>query len=360
MNDEHLSRWHSLVAELQPLVASASSSGANPNEGNFSLAPLHVHLGYSPYLVLIAALLFALAVRIPSTLRWLLGIVAAMIAALSILQLRWIDHYATFVLPVIAVGLFESIGRAAKASARIKLSPRAQAAIVFIILGASSIPYMTWPRLALLARANAAATADPKLTKPETQALLRALGPRQDQIRTDFVARAINLQESKSLFPAVRHNILCEEGEGPTLLYETGLPVVAAPYHRAIGGIVAMMEFFAERDPVKARTMLDQLQVRYIVVPDHVNEQLMNFEQIAFGELRSYDPPEVTLDANGRLQRKLHYKPEVAETMAYRLAIRPRNPGIPGVELLYGICDDPSRPDEMHGLLFVVDDLPGK
>lgn len=83
----------------------------------------------------------------------------------------------------------------------------------------------------------------------------------------------------------------------------------------------------------------------------------MNFEQIAFGELRSYDPPDETLDAHGRLQRKLHYKPEVAETMAYRLAIRPRDHGIPGVELLYGICDDPSRPDEMHGLLFVVNEM---
>ena len=151
----------------------------------------------------------------------------------------------------------------------------------------------------------------------------------------------------------------CAEGEGAMLLYYTGLPVVAAPYHRAIDGIVEVASFFAEKDPIRARQQLDRLGVRYVVIPYAPHLQLMNFEKIAFGELRSFDPPDETIDRLGRIARELHYKEEqIAQTMAYRLAIEPEIPCIPGVELIGRIQDDPRRPNAKNGLLYVVNDLP--
>lgn len=358
LNAPALARWHDQVAELQPMVSIAAASSTTADAPPISLEPLYNRLGCVAYLLPIALPFFAMTRTIPTAVRWLLGILAPALVTMSLFQLRWMDHVATFVFPVIVIGLYEAFDRLGRALPKLNLTPTFRAGALLAILGATTIPFMTWSRLGLVASANAAASADPALADARTEAVLRALAPREDQIRTDFVARAIALLEKQSPSPSGRRTILCEEGEGPTLLYETGLPVVAAPYHRAIGGIIDMMEFFAERDPSKARERLDRRQVRYLVVPWHVNEQLMNFEEIALGGLRSFDPPIETLDSHGRLQRQLRYRPEVMQTMAYRLAMKPRDHGIPGVELLYGICDDPKRPEDVHGLLFVVHDLP--
>ncbi len=358
LSGEELARWHAHVAELQPLFTTLPGDSALNGWPVLSLEPLHRRLGYFPYLLPIALPFFLIARSVPGTIRAALALTAIFIAAASIFQLRWIDHYPTFVLPVVVIGLYEALQRIAS---RADGLPRNRAAVPFvaalIILSSATIPFSTYARAALVHRANAASNADPISLNPETGAMLRALGPREDQIRTDFVARAIRVHEQSEPSPASRRNILCEEGEGPALLYETGLPVVAAPYHRAIDGITAMMRFFASRDPAEARAELDRLGVRYIVVPYHANEQLMNFERIAYGELRSFDEPREWIDDAGRPRRELRYRPDVTQTMAYQLAIRPLDHGIPGVELLYGIRDDPRRPDAMNGLLFIVHDI---
>ena len=358
LSGEELSRWHAHVAELQPLFTTLTGGSSQGGESAISLEPMHRRLGYTPYLLPVALPFFLIARRVPGTIRAVLALTAVFVAVASIFQLRWIDHYPTFVFPVIVIGMYEVLQRIAERSIG---SPRYGAAVpigaAIIILSSATIPFSTYARAALVHRANAASKADPTSSNRDAGALLRALGPREDQIRTDFVARAIRIHERVTPSPASRRNILCDEGEGPALLYETGLPVVAAPYHRAIDGITAMMRFFASRNPAEARNMLDRLGVRYIVVPYHVNEQLMNFERISFGELRSFDEPREWIDDAGRLRRELRYRPEVAQTTAYQVAIRPLDHGIPGVELLYGIRDDPRRPEAVNGLLFIVHDI---
>ncbi|MBX3397057.1 MAG: hypothetical protein KF841_17015 [Phycisphaerae bacterium] len=342
-----LARWHERVAELQPLIRFTGEM-----ELSARLAPMHERLGFLPYLLIIAFPTFLIARRVPLWIRFLLGLFAFTISVLSIVQLRWIDHYGTFALPVIVVGLLESTHRIGHWIKGFSLVWRGS--LVASAIGVSSIPFSVWPTLALIWRAGDVAARAPSGLNPESAALLDAIGPREDQKRTALTAMAIRRTEMLNPASSARRNILCEEGEGPTLLRETGLPVVAAPYHRAISGIVEMMRFFAERDPAAARARLDRLGVRYIVAPYRANEQLMHFEQIAFGELRSYDPPIDSYDARGALRQTLRYRPEVNRTMAYRLAVQPYDHGIEGVELLYGICDDPSQPGAIHGLLFIV------
>ncbi|HWL93660.1 MAG TPA: hypothetical protein VNT79_08995, partial [Phycisphaerae bacterium] len=398
MQGEVLERWHTHIAELQPMIASVPQGAGLFDATAFSLQPLHDRLGYTMYLLPLALPYFLLSRRTPGVIRAILGILAPLIAGLSVEQLRWMDHYNTFVLPVIVVGLWEVLGRVSgrlvkpvekqlEARSASEGDPRLERdgspanvnhplekwrfAISFVILAAATVPFSTYERLALVRRANsllegrdAALGSGPRpslLTEQwhTADVSLRALGPREDQLRTDFVARAISLREIESPSPESRRAVLCDEGEGPALLHETGLPVVAAPYHRAIDGIVEMMQFFAERDPVLARGRLDRLGARYVVVPYRINEQLMNYEQIAFGERRSFDPPREWLDENGRLRRELQYRPELTGTMAYRLSHRPHDHGSAGVEMLYSIRDDPARPDDVHGLLFVVNDITG-
>ena len=144
------------------------------------------------------------------------------------------------------------------------------------------------------------------------------------------------------------------------LLYHTGLPVVAAPYHRALPGVMEMARFFAERDPAAARAQLDRLGVRYIVVPRRPHEQLVHFENLVFGELRSFDPPTQSIDESGRIRQQLHYRPEIIETIAYRLAMAPDQETIPGVRCLRTI-DEGAKTPAGHpfetGLLYVVDEI---
>lgn len=139
------------------------------------------------------------------------------------------------------------------------------------------------------------------------------------------------------------------------LLYRTRLPVVAAPYHRAIDGIVAAARFYAERDPVAARRMLDELGVKYVVVPYRPHEQLINFERVAYGEIRSYDPPEQSVDAEGNIQERLNYRPGVDQTAIYRLTLQGGG-GIPGLELVESIVEGAKTTDGRSGLLYIVRD----
>jgi len=146
------------------------------------------------------------------------------------------------------------------------------------------------------------------------------------------------------------------------LLYCTDLPVVATPYHRALDGLIEAARFFAERDPLEARRQLDRLGVRYVVMPPRAHEQLMHFEKIAFGELRSFDPPTETINRFGRIMQKLNYRPrEVSQTMAYRLVMEPDDEVIPGVKRIAEIQEGATTPDGKPmktGLLYVVNHLP--
>ena len=147
------------------------------------------------------------------------------------------------------------------------------------------------------------------------------------------------------------------------LLYCTGLPVVATPYHRALDGLVAAARFFAEPDPAQARDQLDSLGVRYVVMPPLADEQLMHFEKIVFGELRSFDPPTETINEFGRITKRLNYKQkEVRKTMACRLVMEPEGKAIPGVKRIADNEEEgvrtPGGKALETGLLYVVEKRP--
>ncbi len=325
-------RWSQNVMELRPLIVQAGTA--------WSLKPLHSLLGLLPYALPVLLIAFVRSKSVPKPIKCALFLLAPAVTLLSIRQLRWLDHVNLAVVPVAVIGACE-LGRllfrrdtTSAAAARLALATVVLAALVF-----------------------------PSASKALDLSVDRAMEANAFQQRTDFVAQQIRRYEAKhpAADPA-RRAILCEDGEGPALLYWTGLPVVATPYHRALDGLLEAARFFAERDPAQARAQLDRLGVRYVVMPPRAHEQLMQLEQIAFGELRSFDPPTDTLDDFGRLVRKLNYKPhETAQTMAYRLVMEPSVEVIPGVERVAEILEGATALDGTPmktGLLYVVHDLP--
>ena len=321
-------RWSERIAELQPLYVRAGT--------DWSLRPLHDLVGFLPYALLPAVVFFALSGQVPRPVKAALVVLAPTLMVLMILQRRWLDHLNLAVTPVIVLGIWELVRRLfARARAphrlwRVGLCPVLLGILVFRPIG-----------------------------------FVLSFTPNQVlEIRTDFAAQCISGWAAARPIPGPdRRAILSEEGDGPMLLYRTGMPVVAVPYHRALSGILEMAAFFAERDPAKARAQLDRLGVRYIVVPARSHEQLMQFEYLAFGELRSFDPPTQTIYASGRLREQLHYRSEFVQTMAYRLTMMPGSESIPGVHCIQTIFEEGAkRPDGQPlatGLLYVVDELPG-
>jgi len=338
VSQPEFSRWIGYLMEFQPLCTRADS--------RWSLQPLHGLMGYLPYALPLLLVFFLRSREVPRAAKYSLAILAPTITLLAIVQLRWIDNFNLAVTPVAVVGVWELIrlllrGRVSLNEAAPGLRPVALGCAVLLA--------------ALVYPATATTLSYGVEEARQATAYLR---------RTDFVAQRIILHEMKSGDqPTLRHAILCEDGEGPALLYWTGLPVVATPYHRALDGLLEMARFFAERDPAKARERLDRLGVRYVVMPPRAHEQLMQFEELVFGELRSFDPPDRSIDDFGREILKLNYRPaEVKQTMAYRLVMGPADSEvIPGVERIAEIYEGAKTPDGRPmktGLLYVVHDLP--
>lgn len=346
---EHVSRpefprWIGHLMEFQPLCTRAGSM--------WSLQPLHGLTGYVPYVLPVLLVFFLRRWQTPRAAKYALVILAPTITLLAIKQLRWIDHFNVAVTPVVVIGAWQlgeevfhrlqhaKIGNPADAAPR-KLRPASAVFCAALLVG-----------LVLPA-------AKTVLTYGVEEARQAAVYLR----RTDFVAQRIIAHKGQhGDRDADRQAILCEDGEGPALLYWTGLPVVATPYHRALDGLLEMARFFAERDPAAARERLDRLGVRYVVMPPRAHEQLMQFEELAFGELRSFDPPEGSIDDFGREILKLNYRPaEVRQTMAYRLVMESETEVIPGVERIAEINEGAKTLDGQPiktGLLYVVHDLP--
>lgn len=326
-----VARWHEHNAELQPLFAHVDEQ--------WSLKPLHDRLGYLPYALPALLPLFLISKRVPLAIKCMLGLLAPILAVLTLFQVRWMDHYNLAVAPVAVIGLWEGLHRF------IVWSPRPRPVLCFAASGLL-LGLLTWP---------AAATILGRTTKGQ-------LAGQAPLARTDFVGQQISRFEEQHGPPtSARQAILCEEGEGPMLLYDTGRPVVAAPYHRAIDGIVEAARFYAETDPHEARAQLDRLGIRYVVMPYRAHEQLMMFEHIAFGALRSFDRPEEAINELGRIMLTLTYRQEkVMQTMAYRLVMKSNAEVIPGVakiaEIDEGAVGSDGQPMRT-GLLYVVHEL---
>jgi len=318
-------RWTQCIMECQPMFTVV--------DGDWSLMGMHVYLAYLPWALPALLVLFAWTKGVSPALKAMLLILAPMLTVMSILQLRWVDHLNVAVVPVTVLGLMRLVELVGGRMGR-QAWPRFGIAAVVLAL-------LVYPSARIVVGA-------PRAGLSVVEASARRTALVADEIKAHFAE-----------FPPEdprRRAILCEEGEGPMLLYETGLPVVSTVYHRALDGIVASSRFFAERDPEAARAQLDALGVRYVVVPFHPHQQLMNMEWIAFGELRSYGAPERSIDRFGRLREEPVYKmEEVVETMAYRLAVSP-TPGLYGVECIARVREDPNDPERTAGLLYVVHD----
>jgi hypothetical protein len=88
------------------------------------------------------------------------------------------------------------------------------------------------------------------------------------------------------------------------------------------------------------------------VVPLRPHEQLMNFEWLAFDEMRSYYPPTRSIDEHGALREELHYRPEITRTMAYRLAMEPDRPPAQ-LRCIAKSREGAATPDGYSGLLYI-------
>lgn len=312
-------RWSEHIVELQPLWTRAG--------GGFSLAQMHLHLGLLPYAIPVALYFWFRSRLVPTGAGLMLALLAVGFTALSIMQRRWLDHVILGLAPVVVIAAWELAGRILTARQADSTSRRMLLAGVMC--------------LALISPATGFALSPPPA---EAHPL---------DLRTALVAARIVEYEAAHPTPADRRGILSDDAEGSMLLYRTRLPVVAAPYHRTVDGIVEAARFYAERDEAAAREQLARLRVRYVVVPFRPHEQLMNFERIAFGELRSYDPPVESIGRDGMKHQELRYRPEIARTMAYRLAMEP-NSKPAGLECIAFIREGAQTPDGFSGLIFVV------
>ena len=355
-------RWSAQIAELLPLYTRTAT--------DWSLTPMHALTGWLPYAVPPLVVFFAMSKRGPRAVKITLVLLAPVVMALTIAQRRWLDHLNLAVTPVVVIGMWELAGRVlARDPSRFRLWHRLPAGGS---TGQRPVPHtlaagagVGGPRAGL--RFALSAVVLGLLVHTSSWVLIsftpaQAVANSAYQRRTDFAAQCINRdQAAQPSGDYARQAILSDEGEGPMLLYRTGRPVVSAPYHRALPGILEAARFFAERDPAEARAQLDRLGVRYIVVPQRPHEQLMHFEKLVFGELRSFDPPTESINESGRLQRQFHYRPEFVQTVAYRLAMQPDRETLPGVRCVQTIFEGAKTPDGRPfetGLLYVVDDLP--
>lgn len=334
---EELHRWWEIVAELLPLYTRAG--------GQWSFAPLQAHLGYAVYALPLLLVFFVRGKMMPCGAKLTLALLAVGMSGLAIYQRRWLDHVNLGLVPVTVVGIWELVGMIGARKDCLHGDSSARTSD-----GGRSPPYGV--------RIVAAIVLVGLLCYPCAAGVLMAPTPSPDvqNVRTAFAADRIGAYES--VHPSrdsARRAILCDEGCGPMLVYRTRLPVVAAPYHRAIDGIAAAARFYAERDPVEARRMLDALGVKYVVVPFRPHEQLINFERVAYGEMRSYDPPVQSVDADGNIHERLQYRPEIAQTAIYRLTLQGGG-GIPGLELVESITEGATTTDGKSGLLYVVRD----
>lgn len=313
-------RWSSLVGELQPLFLHV--------RGQWSFAQMHEQLGALMYALPVLAFFFAKDRGLPCGAKLTLLLLAFGFTLMSIFQRRWLDHVNLGLAPVCVIGVRVAAGALFDRNTNRSMLASALSAIAIFVIFIPTFAY-----------SYSTLTADPD------PLILRTLA----------TARQINHFEADNpKLAGVPDAILSEDGEGPMLLDLTGHPIVAAPYHRDLDGIIAASRFFAERDPAKAAEILKEHQVRYIVVPFRSHEQLMNFEHMAYGEYRSYEPPESSIDEHGRLRQKLNYKPEVTQTMIYRLAMF-KGQGVPGVRLISEVREGAPTPDGQSGLLYIVE-----
>lgn len=325
MSDPRYVRWTQRLMEFQPLIRRAG--------GEWALQPMLLHLGYAGFALPIALWAFVRSPVTAGTARAVFSLLAVVLLAVSILQLRWADHLILALAPVLVGGLLELLRPVRLVRQRATRRLRAG-------IGLAALCLLCAPSAgALLAR-----TSQAELSAMRIQMRAAAAA---DEIRRHHAAEHGDAGAAARR-PTVA--ILCEEGDGPLLAYWTGLPVVAAPYHRAIAGIADAATLFASRDDLKITRLLAERRIGYIVVPARLGEQLINFELVCFGALRSVRIVS-RIDEQGRYREKLEYLPGYEQTLAYRLFI---DQGLSplGIRVIQKIREGAATADGLSGFVY--------
>ncbi|MEK6642661.1 MAG: hypothetical protein AABZ08_02040 [Planctomycetota bacterium] len=278
-------RWSAVVTELQPLILRAGS--------DWTIQPLIRQVGLMPFLLPVTIYVLIRHTRVNCAAKLMFLILSIALTALSVLQLRWMHHINLALVPVTAIGLHIAAMKLMPGDDATRRLSRDLTCLLLafaMILPCASVALATPP-------SQPDAFARHWLAAVETISKADASANNNDRLGT----------------------ILCEMDSGPMLLYYTRRSVVAGPYHRALDGILEVNRFFAERDPVVARSQLDRLHVAYVLVPYRPADQLRIMEQIVFGEAPSYDLPARKIEG-GELLESVTPRPEIEQTIAFRLA----------------------------------------
>jgi hypothetical protein len=281
-------RWSAVIVELQPLYLHGG--------GDWSIAPIAYSLGYLPFALPFLLPFFLKSNSLNPAAKTTLLILAPIITILSILQVRWGDHFCLAVMPVAVIALHDLGLRILRwmnihSTDAMRIFPSAFAAVVLAGLAYPSV--------------SRTLSATPRSPPPYA-------------IRAILAADAINKQESQERSGPGRRAIMADQEAGPPLLYHTGLPILAAPYHRALDGQLEVARFYADRDVKTARQQIDRLGVKYVISPNEPVINLRIMERIAFGEARSYGPTQYKIE-DGELLEGVSPLPEIEQTMAVRL-----------------------------------------
>jgi len=288
--DPRYPRWTTRLMEFQPLVAHAG--------GDWSLRPMIESLGFLPCALPVLLGIYLLSPRTSNAGSGVFGLLAPALTGAALFQLRWLDHVNLALIPVTAASLTLVARGVIPGSHRHGRLLRGAASVAALIL----------------------------LIAPSAAALLKRTRA------SEFAAMSVQHRAAAAADTILRHRIehpaapdthstiLCEEGDGPALLYWTGLPVVAAPYHRALDGIADAAAFFATRDAAEASRIITSRRVGFIVLPARIGEQLVTFERIAFGTPRSVVAHQ-RLGRHGEIRETLEFLPGFDQTTAYRLFV---------------------------------------
>jgi hypothetical protein len=237
-------RWFGLIVEFQPL-------GAGP--GASLWGEVWSWLGL-PILALPPALAWLWLYGrdpLPVRLQWLLA--ALLFTGLTAAQVRWTGLAAFVTAVVVGLGLGRASERAAAWSPRrtARLGTRSATSTILCIAAALAL--------------GSAGLSDP--LGGDSLRARQATAFAEDTLRVRELTRWLdrNVGAPDEERPAV----MTPWWVGPQVLYETGRPVVASPYHGNLEGIADSARFYLLESDAEAAALLRERCAGWVVVPSH-------------------------------------------------------------------------------------------
>ncbi|HUN80843.1 MAG TPA: hypothetical protein VMV81_04960, partial [Phycisphaerae bacterium] len=189
--------WSATIAELEPLYLHAG--------GEWSIAPIAFMLGYLPYLLPVFIPVFLLSRELHSAAKLTLVVLSLTVTMLSVQHMRWIDHVYLGIMPISVIALFE-MGRRIAARDPKGWGPAGSYLPTAVAIAALAL--LVYPS------AKRVIFEMPQMPAPFV-------------IRAALAADVINKYQKESPAMNGRRAILADQEAGPTMLFMTGLPIVA-------------------------------------------------------------------------------------------------------------------------------------